>query len=86
VEVLNGAGIAGLATRTADRLTQRGFLIANIGDAPRTQTQTTIVARPGARTTAERVADALNLPSSRVTERVDLGPSDVQIILGADAR
>src|SRR5207248_6876849 len=34
VEVLNGAGVAGLAARTADRLTQAGFTVTNVGDAP----------------------------------------------------
>src|SRR5205823_4184427 len=55
VEVLNGAGVAGLAARTADRLSARGFVIAGVGDAPRTQPQTTITARPGARSAAEQV-------------------------------
>jgi LCP family protein required for cell wall assembly len=86
VEVLNGAGVAGLASRTADRLTQRGFLIANIGDAPRTQPQTTILAKPGSHTAAEQVATALGIPTNRVADGGISGTADVQVILGSDAR
>ena len=86
VEVLNGAGVAGLAARTADRLAQAGFVVANIGDAPRTQPQTSIVAKPGARSAAEAVASALNLPTSRVSASTSGGAADVQVILGVDAR
>lgn len=86
VEVLNGAGVAGLAARTADRLVQAGFAIASIGDAPRTQPQTTIAAKPGARSAAEQVAAALGLPSARVTTSNTLSAADVQVVLGADSR
>jgi hypothetical protein len=87
VEVLNGAGVAGLARTTADKLAQRGFVIANVGDAPRTQSQTSILARPGALRAAEQVAVALGLPTSRVTESASLSAAaDVQVTLGTDAR
>ncbi len=86
VEILNGAGVAGLAARTADRLTQRGFVIANIGDAPKAQSQTAIIARPGARSAAEQVANTLGVPTARVSENANLGAADVQVILGPDAR
>jgi len=86
VEILNGAGVAGLAARTADRLTQRGFVIANVGDAPKAQAQTTILARPGARSAAEQVANTLGVPTARVSESANLGAADVQVILGPDAR
>ncbi|HLZ27739.1 MAG TPA: LCP family protein [Chloroflexota bacterium] len=86
VEILNGAGVAGLAARTADRLTQRGFSIASVGDAPKTQPQTTIIARTGARVAAEQIATTLGVPTARVTESASLGVADVQVTLGADAR
>jgi LCP family protein required for cell wall assembly len=86
IEVLNGAGVAGLANRTADRLTQRGFVIANVGDAPKAQAQTAVLARPGARSTAEQVATTLGIPTSRVSESSNPGSADIQVILGPDAR
>jgi anionic cell wall polymer biosynthesis LytR-Cps2A-Psr (LCP) family protein len=85
VEILNAAGVAGLAGRTADRLTQRGFVISSVGDA-RAQPQTTILARTGARGAAEQVAITLGVPTARITESASLGTADVQVILGADAR
>jgi len=86
IEVLNGAGVPGLARTTADRLTRRGFLISSVGDADRVQPQTTILVRPTARRAAEDVASALGLPSSRITEATTLSGIDVRVILGSDAR
>jgi LCP family protein required for cell wall assembly len=86
VEVLNGAGVSGLAARTADRLAQAGFVIAGVGDAPRTQPQTSILAKPGARSAAEQIASALGLPSNRISTSASLSTADVQITLGSDAR
>ena len=86
VEVLNAAGVAGLAHATADRLSQQGFAVTSVGDATRPQPQTTIVAKPSARSAAEQIASSLHVPSARVTENASLGPADVQVTLGADAR
>ncbi len=84
--MLNGAGVAGLAARAADRLTESGFVITAVGDAPKPQAQTSVIARPGARSVAERVAGTLGIPTSRVSESASLSGADVQVILGADAR
>jgi hypothetical protein len=84
VEVLNGAGISGLAARTADRLAQAGFVIASVGDAPRAQAQTTIVARASARSAAEQIATTLGVPLARINTSNSLSSADVQVILGAD--
>jgi polyisoprenyl-teichoic acid--peptidoglycan teichoic acid transferase len=86
IEVLNGAGVPGLARTTADRLSRRGFLIASVGDADRTQPQTTIQVRSAARRAAEDVASTLGLPNSRITEVGNLPAADVRVILGSDAR
>jgi polyisoprenyl-teichoic acid--peptidoglycan teichoic acid transferase len=85
VEVLNGAGVTGLAARTADRLKQAGYNVTNVADAPRAQAQTSIIAASSARAAAEQIASALSLPSSRVTTGKP-SSADVQVILGADAR
>ena len=86
VEVLNGAGVAGLARTTADRLTQQGFSVLGVGDADRPQPQTAIEAKTGAHAAAERVASTLKLPTSRVTDGGNTGQADVRVILGSDAR
>lgn len=85
VEVLNGAGVAGLARATADRLGQQGYSVTSIADADRPQRQTTILVRPGARAMGEQVAGTLNMPANRVSESASIGPADVRVILGADA-
>jgi LCP family protein required for cell wall assembly len=86
IEVLNGAGVSGLAARTADRLVQAGFVIADVGDAPRTQAETSIAARPGARSAAEQVASTLGVPVARISERATTTNADIQVVVGADAR
>jgi hypothetical protein len=85
VEVLNAAGVAGLAARTADRLTQAGYTIANVADAPKSQAQTTIMAKPSATAAANQIASALGIPLSRVTTSPGLTTADVRITLGPDA-
>jgi polyisoprenyl-teichoic acid--peptidoglycan teichoic acid transferase len=86
VEVLNAAGVAGLAGRTADRLTQNGFVVTNVADATQPSTQTIIQAKAGARSAAERIANLLNIPTSRISENTSTGQSDIRLILGSDAR
>ena len=85
VDVVNAAGIPGLARGTADRLAQRGFEVTSVGDADRPQMQTTVLARAGARRTAEEIAGALRLPGGRVSETSSL-PSgvDIRVIVGPD--
>ncbi|MBV9581202.1 MAG: LytR C-terminal domain-containing protein, partial [Chloroflexi bacterium] len=77
--------IAGLATRTADRLTQAGYTIANVADAPKPQAQTTIIARPNATSAANQIATTLGIPKSRITTSSTLSTADIQITLGPDA-
>ncbi|MBV9172214.1 MAG: LCP family protein, partial [Chloroflexi bacterium] len=85
VDVLNGAGVAGLAARTADRLTQNGFIVNSVGDAAQRQSQTTIYSTPAARPAAERLASLLGLPASRITATAPAGQADIRLILGSDA-
>jgi LCP family protein required for cell wall assembly len=86
VEVLNGAGVPGLARTTADRLAQQGFVVAAVADADAAQPQTSILVRPGARRSGEEVARALNVPGNRVSEAGSLPQADVRVVLGRDAR
>jgi hypothetical protein len=83
---LNGAGVAGLAGRTADRLSQNGFVIASVGDANRPQPQTTIQTTPAARGAAERLANLLNVPTSRISENTASGGADIRLVLGSDTQ
>jgi LCP family protein required for cell wall assembly len=86
VEVLNGAGVPGLARSTADRLSRRGYVISSIGDADRAQAQTVIQTRPDTRRAAEDIATSLGIPSSRVSDLPSLTDADIRLVLGSDAR
>jgi LCP family protein required for cell wall assembly len=85
VDVLNAAGVNGLARTTADRLAQRGYEIVNVGDADRPQTQTTIQVRPDARAAADDIATTLRLPPARVVDSTTLPSTvDIRVLVGAD--
>ncbi|MBW3576748.1 MAG: LCP family protein [Actinobacteria bacterium] len=82
VRVLNGAGITGLAARTADRLRSEGFRVVSVADASQ-QVDRTVVNHPrGRRTQAEAVARALD---GRGELREDPTVETVTIVLGPDA-
>jgi LCP family protein required for cell wall assembly len=85
IEVLNGAGVAGVARTTADRLTGQGYTVSRVGDADRPQSQTTLSARPASRSMAESVAQSLGLPAGRVSTSASLPAGvDIQVIVGGD--
>ena len=86
VEVLNGAGVDGLAGRATERLRELGFDVVYYGNADDFDQDTSVaIARLENMEPARRVADALHL------ERVEHEPDrnlylDVTVILGADWR
>ncbi len=83
--MLNGAGVAGVARTTADRLAGQGFTVSQVGDADRPQSQTTLSARPASRSLAESIAQSLGLPTSRVSTSAALPAGvDIQIVVGGD--
>jgi LCP family protein required for cell wall assembly len=85
VEVLNAAGVAGLARSTADRVAQRGYEVVNVGDAERSQAQTTIQTRPDARQAGEDIATSLRVPAARVVDSTSLPSTvDVRVLVGPD--
>ncbi|MCS7003050.1 MAG: LCP family protein, partial [Dehalococcoidia bacterium] len=69
IEVLNGATVPGLATRTAQYLTDQGMPVARFDTAPETIAQTVIYAPPTKRLAAQRIAQALNIPVERIRDR-----------------
>ncbi len=56
-----------------------------MADAPKLQTQTTILAKPAAMAAANQIASTLNIAASRISTSSNLA-SDVQVTLGSDAR
>jgi len=84
VEVLNGAGVAGLAARARDHLREEGFDVVYYGNAASFDQETTVVlSRTGPAGAARAVAGRLGVT------RVETAPDstrfvDVTVILGAD--
>lgn len=86
VEVLNGAGVDGLAGRATERLRELGFDVVYYGNADDFGRDSSVaIARLESMEPARRVADALDL------QRVEHEPDrnlylDVTVILGTDWR
>lgn len=85
LRVLNGTGRDGLATRTADRLVNEGFVVAAFGTAPTLDyTQTVVTSFNGKEATARYLAQWLGLPESAVVIGGTDPEADIEIILGMD--
>ncbi len=84
VEVLNGAGVDGLAWRATERLRERGFDVVYFGNAESFGRDTSVaIARLDSLEPARRVADALGI--RHVVDRRDENLYlDVTVILGRD--
>lgn len=85
VEVLNGAGVRGLAAEAQTLLRRRGFDVIGTGNASPADT-TVVAATNGTRDEAARVAAALGLPDRRVVdaESADENAATVRVTLGRD--
>ncbi len=82
VRVLNGAGIAGLASSIGELLDGRGFDVAEVGNSDLEEDATVVLYPPGARAEAELVADDVpGRPPVRETTDVTV----VTVLLGRDA-
>jgi hypothetical protein len=81
VRVLNGAGIAGLASSVGELLAGRGFEVAEVGNAELEDTSV-VLYPPGTRAAADLVAEGVpgNPP---VRESTDV--TAVTVLLGRDA-
>jgi LCP family protein required for cell wall assembly len=85
VRVLNGAGVAGLAGRTRDSLSAKGFPIVTIADADRLDYATTevrFVDKGDGRKKAETVRAALG--AGTLTPVLAVEGADVELVLGRD--
>jgi LCP family protein required for cell wall assembly len=91
VEVQNATARAGLARATADDLVQRGLpaaLVTVSQTAPAGQGETVVLNYGGKDYTAERIAEWLGLPRSRVRALAGAAPAggpDIVVVLGPDA-
>ncbi|MGQ0849280.1 MAG: LCP family protein [Actinomycetota bacterium] len=84
LEVLNGNGVKGSATRWSEILADQGFEIAYVGDADRDDFElTTIIVRPEAMAGAQAIVEALGF-GTVATGSVDASV-DAVVIVGLDA-
>ena len=84
VRILNGSGVAGIASAWGDWLSARGFDVVEVGNADRRDFETTqIISRPSAIGKANQVIELLGFGE---TATGTLGSNIVvSIILGTDA-
>ena len=82
VQVLNGSGVKGAASKLAEQLSAVGFNVVGVGDASHTGYTTTTVLHDPAYDESGRTLGAA-LPGSTVTADASLG-STLQVIVGTD--
>ncbi|MDZ7718580.1 MAG: LytR C-terminal domain-containing protein [Balneolaceae bacterium] len=86
LEVLNGCGITGIATRFTDKLREYGFDVVETGNYDHFDvSKTFIISRSGQMENAYRVADALGVSHQQVLrEQAPEYYLDVTLIIGSD--
>ena len=82
VQVLNGSGVKGAASKLAEQLSAVGFNVVGVGDASHTGYTTTTVLHDPAYDESGRTLGAA-IPGSTVTADASLG-STLQVIVGTD--
>jgi hypothetical protein len=83
VEVLNGAGVPGLAREVTRRLRQRNFDVVFFGNAPAARDSSVVIDRVGRPEDAQRVADALGIARVR-SEPDTILYLEATVVLGRD--
>lgn len=86
LEVLNGCGVPGLATRFTSSLRRYGFDVVETGNFDNfDMTETLIISRNGNMQNARRVASALGIPEERILrEESSDFYLDATIVIGSD--
>ncbi len=86
VEILNGAGVQGLAQNTADWLKAQGVNVVSVGTADRMNYANSLIMDYTSKPyTARWLAQAFNVPEASIVSGSDPGTGvDIQVILGQD--
>lgn len=85
VEVLNGAGVDGLASSASKMLRLKGVDVVETGSAPRPRRRTLVYDRVGDFSRAAAVIRMLDCPGARAVTRLDASRAvDASVELGAD--
>ncbi|MBN2732117.1 MAG: LytR C-terminal domain-containing protein [Balneolaceae bacterium] len=88
LEVLNGAGVAGLADQFTSTLRKNGFDVVQTGNFDNfDMQQTTVISRTMNKDNARRVAEALGIDETQIlVEASDDFYLDATVVIGSDYR
>lgn len=86
IEVLNGCGVAGVATQFTNALRRYGFDVVQIGNFDHFNVeQTLVISRSGDMATARRVATALGVTEAQILQQSSRDfYLDITIVIGSD--
>lgn len=85
ISIQNGTQTRGLAARAQKLLTEKGYTIAGIGDAPETAAKTVVIDKTGKRRLATKLAADLGLKNVVVLVSPEPGSAvDIVLVLGDD--
>ena len=86
IEVLNGCGIPGLATKFTSKMRQNGFDVVQSGNFETFDiSETIVIDRSGSKENAKRVARALGVPEQRIIREISSDfYLDATIVIGSD--
>ena len=84
VEVLNGAGVRGLAAQTKQELTGLSFQVTGTGDADSSQYEHTVIRYTTGQEDAARTLASFIKPGADLQPVTSAGTGDVQLVLGRD--
>jgi len=71
LNILNGCGVSGLASKAKLYLRERGFDIVEIGNSAQQYNKTTIIDRLGDKESVRRLANAVGVPDSTIVTEID---------------
>ena len=85
ISVLNGSGIPGLASRTADYLKAAGANVVETSDAPEPYTYTTLISYNGNPYTVKYLVELMGIAPNKIYNRYDpSSPVEFALFLGYD--
>lgn len=85
VEVLNGSGISGAATRAAERLEEKGFRVVHVGDAARQDYEfTRVVDRVGSQKACRKMCAVIPARVEKGTPGA--ASADLTLVIGRDVQ
>ena len=77
VKVVNATNVAGLATKTRDRLQAAGYTQVAVGDSPKPQEKTTVYYAVGSEADGQAVGKALGLNADQVLQMPEPPPAEL---------